>query len=53
MPQEGAKSYMHRNQGRFIKMMEATVDDFHVDEIFITLLSTSYENKGHSRRILC
>lgn len=51
MPQEGAKSYMRRNQGRFIKITEATVADFHVDEIFITLLSTSYENKGHSRRI--
>ena len=53
MPQEGAQSYMRRNQGRFIKITEVTVADFHVDEIFITLLSTSYENKGHSRRILC
>ena len=52
MPQEGAKSYMRRNRAGFIKIAGATVADFHAGEIFITLLSTSYENKGHSRRIL-
>lgn len=53
MPQEGAKSYLRRNRAEFIKIAGATVADFHAGEIFITLLSTSYENKGHSRRILC
>lgn len=35
MPQEGAQSYMRRNQGRFIKIMRATADNFFKDPGFI------------------